>query len=108
MGSFKKKAGLVCGIQQRNKKNIPARDQKSQPSKKLAPALVSANVQGEERVGVGLPPEVEVGMGVGEGEGRLELEEPEAMEETMTGFPPAVGTGVDEDGFCRLPGLATQ
>jgi hypothetical protein len=88
----------------KEQENTPARDQKSQPSKKLPPALVSTNVQGEVRVGVGVPLEVGVEVGVG----RLELEEPEVMEEIMTGFPPAVGTGVDEDGFCAMLGLATQ
>ena len=93
--------------------NTPASDQKSQPSKKLGPALVSTNVQGEVAVGTGLPPEVvvEVGMGVevGVGVGRLELREPEEIEETMTGFPPPVGTGVDDLGFwALLGGLATQ
>ena len=79
--------------------NAPASDQKSQPSKKLAPSLVSTNVQSEE--GTGLPPEVDVGLG------RLELE-PEVMEETMMPFPP-VGVGVDDVGFCTMPlGLATQ
>ena len=43
------------------------------------------------------------------GLGRLELEEPEEMEETMTPFPPPVGVGVDDVGFCAGPvGLATQ
>lgn len=80
--------------------NTPANDQKSQPSKKLAPSLVSANFQSEVSVGCGLPPEVEVGLG--------RLVEPEVMEETMTPFPP-VGTGVEDVGFCTSSvGLATQ
>jgi hypothetical protein len=66
-----------------------AASQKVQPSKKLAPSLVSTNVQGEETVGVGVPPGVEVGVG------RLEVE-PETIEETMMGFPPPDGT-VDDD-----------
>ena len=82
-------------------RNAPGRAQKSQPSKKLAPSLVSTNFQSEVRVGTGPPPEVDVGLG------RLELE-PEVMEETMTPFPP-VGVGVDDVGFCTMPpGLATQ
>ena len=77
--------------------SAPAKDQKSQPSKKLAPSLVSTKLQSEVAVGTG--PEVDVG--------RLELE-PEVMEETITPFPP-VGVGVDDVGFCTtLPGLATQ
>lgn len=82
----------------KDRTNTPGNDQKSQPSKKLAPSLVSANFQSEVRVGCGLPPEVEVGR----------LEEPVVMEETMIPFPP-VGTGVEDVGFCRAPvGLATQ
>ena len=82
------------------KENVPALAQKSQPSKKLAPAIVSTSVQGEETVGVGLGlPNVDEGVGLG----RLELE-PVTIEETMTGFPPPAGT-VD----CPLlGGLATQ
>lgn len=53
--------------------------------------------------------EVEVEVEVGVGVGRLRLEEPDVMEETMTGFPPLVGTGVDDVGFCGLlAGFATQ
>lgn len=86
----------------KEREDTPARFQKSQPLKKLAPARVSTNVQGEVGVGDGLPPEVEVGVG------RLELEEPKEMEEIMTGFPPLVGMGVD-DGSCGFPGeFATQ
>lgn len=86
----------------KERENTPARDQKSQPSKKLAPALVSTNVQGEVGVGAGLPLEEEVGVGC------LELEETEVMEETMTGFPPLVGTIVDDVGSCPLPVFTTQ
>jgi hypothetical protein len=78
--------------------NIPGKFQKSQPSKKLAPCLVSTSFQFEVGVGTGLPAEEEVGVG------RLELEEePELMEETMMGFPPPVEfppcVGVGTDGF---------
>jgi hypothetical protein len=101
---------LVCASCKSRKSTLPcvgsARDQKSQPSKKLAPALVSTRVQGEVGVGTGLPPEV---VGVEVGVGRRETEEGEMMEETMTGFPPTVGTGVDDVGFCISLGLlATQ
>jgi len=72
--------------------NTPGKDQKSQPSKKLAPSLTSASFQSEVRVGAGLPPEEEVG------EGRLEMEEPEVMDETMTPFPPPVEFGVEDFG----------
>jgi len=81
--------------------NTPGKDQKSQPSKKLAPSLTSANFHSEVKVGTGLPPEEEE-VGVG----RLEMEEPEVMEETMTPFPPPVEFGVE---LCTVPaGLATQ
>ena len=87
----------------KEQKNAPGRDQKSQPSKKLAPSLASTNFQSEVRVGTGVPPEVEVGVG------RLVFEEPEVMEETMTPFPPPDGAGVDDVGSCAIPSvLATQ
>lgn len=101
---------LDCASCMLRKVTVPwvgsARDQKSQPSKKLAPSLTSTNVQGEVAEGVGDPPEpVDVGLGVG----FLALEEPEVMEETMTGFPAPDGIVDDDDGFCPLsPGLATQ
>ena len=84
--------------------NTPGKSQKSQPSKKLAPSLFSTNFQSEVR-GVGTGPPAEEAVGVG----RLEVVEPEVMEETMTPFPPPVGVGVDDVGFCAGPvGLATQ
>ena len=89
----------------KERRNTPGEDQKSQPSKKLAPSLVSANVHWEVGVGAGLDTKEEVGVG------RLELE-PDVMEETMMPFPlldefpPPDGVGTDV-GFC--PGeWATQ
>jgi len=94
----------VSGFHQRNEKNPPGRSQKSQPSKKLAPSLFSANFQSEVRVGTGPPAEEDL-----EGVGLGRLEEPEVMEETMTPFPPPVEVGVDDVGLRTGPvGLATQ
>jgi len=87
-----KKAYRVWGLQNamnewfptKGQVNAPGKAQKSQPSKKLAPALVSTKFQSEVGVGAGVPPEEDVGLG------RLELEEPDVMDETMTLFPPPV------------------
>ena len=78
--------------------NAPGNDQKSQPSKKLAPSLASTRLHSEVAVGTG-PPAVDVGPG----------REPETMEETMMPFPLPVGAGADAVGFCGLSlGFATQ